>query len=45
MKKICCVICGECRKFKNLIFHTFSKKTLDLSIICSTCENEDEKMF
>ena len=28
---------------KTLKYHTFSKKTLVLSIICSKCGNEDEK--
>ena len=30
---------------KILKYHTFSKKTLVFSIICSKCENEDEKIF
>ena len=45
MKKIYCLICGKYKKFKNLkIYHTF-EKTLVLSIICSKCESEDEKIF
>ena len=30
---------------KILKYHTFSKKTLVFSIICSKCENENEKIF
>ena len=30
---------------KNLKSHTFSKKILVLSIICSKCKHEDEKTF
>ena len=30
---------------KILKYHTFLKKTLVLSIICSKCKNEDEKIF
>ena len=33
-------------KFKTLKYQTFPKKnTLVLSIICSKCENKDEKIF
>ena len=45
MTKIHCVICDKYRKFKNpKISYNFAK-TLVLSIICSKCENEDEKIF
>ena len=37
MKKTYCVICGKYRKFEK-------PKTLVLSIICSKCKNEDEKI-
>ena len=30
---------------KILKYHIFSKKQLVLSIICSKCKNEDEKIF
>ena len=30
---------------KNVKYHTFSKKTFVLSINCSKCKNEDEKLF
>ena len=33
------------KNFKNLKYHTFNKKTLVLSIICSKCKNEDKKVF
>ena len=45
MEKISCVICGKYKKFKNSKYHILSKKTLVLSIICSKCESEDEKIF
>ena len=32
------------KNFKNLKYHTFSKKVV-FSIICSKCKNEDEKIF
>ena len=39
------IICGKYRKFKNpKISYTF-EETLVLSIICSKCKNEDEKIF
>ena len=41
-----CVICGKCKNFKNpKISYIFERKTLLLSIICSKCENEHEKIF
>ena len=43
MKSIYCVICGKYRKFKNPKISYIFKETLVLSIICSKCENEDEK--
>ena len=44
MKKLYCVICGKFRKFKNLKTSNIFRKALVLSIICSKCENEDEKV-
>ena len=44
MKKLYCVIFGQYRKSKNLKIYIFEKR-LVLSIICSKCENEDEKIF
>ena len=43
MKKLYCITCGNYRKFKNPKLSYFFEKTLVLSIICSNCENEDEK--
>ena len=40
-----CVICRKYRKFKNPKILYFSEKALVLSIICSKCKNEDEKIF
>ena len=45
IKTIYCVICGKYRKFKNLKISYIFEKTLVLSIICSKCENEDEKIL
>ena len=44
MKKLYCIICGKQRKFENPKRYIF-EKTLVLSIICSKCKNEDEKIF
>ena len=45
MKKLHCVICGKRRKFKNPKISYIFEKTLAISIICSKCEKEDEKIF
>ena len=46
MKKLYCVICAMYRKFeKPKISYLLEKKTLVLSIFCSKCKNEDEKVF
>ena len=45
MKKLYCVICSKCRKFEKPKMSQLLEKTLVLSIICSKCENEDEKIF
>ena len=42
MKKIYCVICSKYRKLEKI---KILEKTLVLSIICSKCKNEDEKIF
>ena len=39
MKKSYCTICGKYRKFEK------PKNSLVVSIICSKCKNEDEKIF
>ena len=44
MNKLCCVICGKYRKFKNPKIYIL-EKTLVLLIICSKCKNEDEKIY
>ena len=44
MEKIYCVICGKYKKFKNSKISYIFEKTFVLSIICSKCENEDEKV-
>ena len=45
MKKSYCVICGQYRKFEESKISYILEKALVLSIICSKCKNEDEKMF
>ena len=45
MEKLYCVICGKYRKFENLKISSIFEKALVLSIICSKCGNEDEKIF
>ena len=45
MKKLHSVICGKYRKFEKPKISYILEKTLILSIICSKCENEDEKLF
>ena len=45
MKKSYRVICGNYRQHKNLKISYVVEKTLFLSIVCSTCKNEDEKIF
>ena len=45
MKKVCCVNCGKYRKFKKSKISYISEKTLVLSINCSKCENENEKIL
>ena len=45
MKILYCVNCGKYRKFEKLQMSYLLEKTLVLSIICSKCKNEDEKIF
>ena len=45
MKKLYCIICGKYRKFEKPKISYLLEKTLVLSIICSKCKNEDEKLF
>ena len=45
MKKLYFVICGTYRKFENPKISYILEKTLVISIICSKCKNEDEKIF
>ena len=44
MKKLYCVICGKYKKFEKPKMLYLLEKTV-LSIICSQCKNEDEKLF
>ena len=45
MKKLYCVICGKYRKREQSKISYILEKTLVLSIICSKCKNDDEKIF
>ena len=45
MKKLYCVNCSKYIKFKKPKISYLLEKTLVLSIICSKCKNEDEKIF
>ena len=44
-KKIYCVIHGKHRKFRKPKISYILENTLVLSIMCSKCKNEDEKVF
>ena len=45
MKKTYCIVCGKHRQFKKPKISDIFKKALVLSIICSKCKNQDEKIF
>ena len=45
MKRLYCVICGKYRKFEKPKISFILERSLVLSIICSKCKNEDEKLF
>ena len=45
MKKLYCVICGKYRNVEKPKMPYLLEKTLVLSIMCSKCKNEDEKLF
>ena len=45
MKKLFCVICGKYRNLENTKISYLLENALVLSIICSKCKNEDEKIF
>ena len=45
MGKIYCVICGKYKKVEKPKISNILEKTLVLSVICSKCKNEDEKIF
>ena len=45
MKTLYCVICDKYRRFEKPKISYNLEKTLVLSIICSRCKNEDEKIF
>ena len=45
MKKLYFFFCGKYRKFEKPKISYLLEKTLALSIICSKCKKEDEKLF
>ena len=45
IKKLYSVACSKYRKLEKLKISYLLVKTLVLSIICSKCKNEDEKLF
>ena len=45
MKELYWVMCGKYRKFGKPSISHFLGKTLVISIICSKCKSEDEKVF
>ena len=45
MKKSIALFVASIENLIILKYHTFLKKTLVISIICSKCENEDGKIF
>ena len=45
MTKLYCIVCGKYKKLENPKISYLLENTLVLSIICSKCKNEDEKIF
>ena len=45
MKKLYYIICGKYINFEKLKISYLLEKILALSINCSKCKNEDEKLF
>ena len=45
MRKLYCVICNKYRKFEKPKILYLLEKILVLSITCSKCKSEDEKIF
>ena len=45
MKNLYCIICGKYRRFEKPKISYLLEKPVVLSIICSKCKNEDEKLF
>ena len=43
--KLCCIICSKYSKLEKPKLSYLLEKTLVLSVICSKCKNEDEKLF
>ena len=45
MKKIQSLLCGKYIKFQNTKISYILENTLIISIMCSKCNNKDEKIF
>ena len=45
MKKLHCFVCDRYKTFEKPKISYILEKTLVISIICSKCKNEDEKIF
>ena len=45
MKKLYFVFCNKYRNYEKPKISYFLEKTFFLSVICSNCKNEDEKIF
>ena len=45
MKKIYCVVCAKYRKFEKPKISYLLEKVIVLSINCSRCKNEEEKIL
>ena len=45
MENLYCIICNKYKKNEKRKISHLLEKTLVLSVICSKCKNEDEKIF
>ena len=45
MENLYCIICNKYKKIEKRKISHLLEKTLVLSVICSKCKNEDEKIF
>ena len=45
MENLYCIICNKYKKIEKRKISHLLEKTFVLSVICSKCKNEDEKIF